>query len=338
MARCLLALGSNLGDRQAILAQACAEVASLAGCQLLARSRWHATVPIGGAAGQGDFLNGAILIETALTAPALAAKLQEIENRLGRCRAVRWDARPIDIDMLLIGTKEIETESLTVPHPRMAFRNFVLEPAVEIAGDMLHPTSGWTLMRLLTHLKSSPRYVIVTAMEKSLAERLVTGLSQKVGCPVYSATDEKITVANASPSAERGQFPKHPFPKSRLPKSQSGAPPVLAIFSPDELAVLATQQIRACPSPLFEVPSGQESLSDQNALGRASNYSDSLRPALVIAFDPTGKENNQRPLGNWLRLPGLGPLARITANDPATMLQEAEAALCCIWPDLLHVP
>ncbi len=293
MPRCLLALGSNLGDRHAILERACAELTALPDCQLLARSTWHTTPPIGGAANQGAFLNGAVLLETTIKPQPLATALQAIETQLGRQRVVRWDARTLDIDMLLYDTKILNTPKLTIPHPRMTFRSFVMQPAAEIAGSMLHPTTGWTLARLLEHLQTAPRYLVITAAEKQLAEWLAAQLCKTFDAPVYNR--------------------KHPL-RQQIPAPSPGSPPLVATFSPGELATL-----------------------------------DDPRPALVIALDPPDPQQLQKAAANagfeadskpnpdspnWLQQSGLGPLARITAEDPATVLQEALAAVRCAWSDI----
>jgi 2-amino-4-hydroxy-6-hydroxymethyldihydropteridine diphosphokinase len=181
MARCLLALGSNLGERRENLDRAAGEVASLAACHVVARSRWHETTPIGGPTGQGEFLNGVLLVETRLAPDELSTALHEIERRLGRERIVRWDARVIDIDVVLYGRERVETDALVVPHPRMSFRRFVLEPACEIAGFMLDPVSGWTLAQLLRHLDTSPRRVAIVASTAESAARLAREISRSLG-------------------------------------------------------------------------------------------------------------------------------------------------------------
>jgi 2-amino-4-hydroxy-6-hydroxymethyldihydropteridine diphosphokinase len=158
---CLLAIGANLGDRSATLEQALARIAAIPQTQLLARSCWHETAPVGGPVGQASFLNGAILLESQLSPQELLSHLQKIEISLGRERHERWDARTIDIDILLFGDALIDTPNLQIPHPRMSFRQFVLEPAVEIAGDMIHPTSGHTLASLLSQLNSGLRQIVL---------------------------------------------------------------------------------------------------------------------------------------------------------------------------------
>jgi len=162
MATCLIGLGSNLGDRPRALDQAVERLARRPAIRLAARSRWRETAPVGGPPGQGPFLNGAVRLETSLEPEALMAALAAIEADLGRRRAERWGPRPLDLDLLLYGDRVLEGPSLTLPHPRMAWRRFVLEPAAEVAPDMVHPTIGWTIARLLEHLNTAVPYVAIT--------------------------------------------------------------------------------------------------------------------------------------------------------------------------------
>jgi 2-amino-4-hydroxy-6-hydroxymethyldihydropteridine diphosphokinase len=178
MPRCLLAVGANLGDRSATLDQALAKISELPETQVLARSRWHETSPVGGPAGQASFLNGAILLDCELSPHELATSLQQIELSLGRDRQVRWDARIIDLDLLLFGDSVVDTPDLQIPHPRMSFRQFVLRPAVEIAGEMIHPISGWTLAGLLRQLTSGPRRISLICQENELRSWLEEEIQQ----------------------------------------------------------------------------------------------------------------------------------------------------------------
>ncbi len=322
---CLLALGSNLGDRRTILEQACAEVAKLPDCELLARSRWHATLPIGGADGQGEFLNGAILLETTMRPQALAICLQQVETTLGRKRTQRWDARTIDIDMLLYGQQVIDTVELTVPHPRMSFRTFVLEPAAEIAGPMLHPTSGWTLARLLDHLQSSPRYVVVTATEKPIANWLASQISQEYPQQV-SQKGNCLTLPDEEKSTTKVGL-LHPDRGIEFPKSDSGLPPILVVKSPQDLSQESQKSSdNPVPAPALVIAVDVAEPKNLRAEAAAAGFDAEQRVSLT-GPDP------------WFDLPardfpGVGPLARIPVDDPATVLQEAQAAIRCIWPDI----
>ncbi len=123
MTRALLSLGSNIGDRRATLNRAIELLNDASHLRVVEHSAFYATNPIGGPAGQGEFLNGAAIVETKLKSPELLVELQRIEQALGRQRQrhERWDARTIDLDLLLYGNQRLRTPELTVPHPRMSF-------------------------------------------------------------------------------------------------------------------------------------------------------------------------------------------------------------------------
>jgi len=179
MSRCLIGLGSNRGNRRETLDRAVAAVAAHSAVQLLGQSRWHETRPVGGPPGQPAFLNGAVLVETSLQPRALLELLQALEADAGRTRAKRWGPRTLDLDLLLFDEVVLDTPELVVPHPRMAWRRFVLEPAAEVACSMLHPRIGWTVEELLEHLDTAVPYVAVAggigAGKSQLAERLAAG-------------------------------------------------------------------------------------------------------------------------------------------------------------------
>lgn len=169
MATALLALGSNLGDREATLRAALAEIDALPDVRLRRTSAFHRSCPLGGPPGQGEFLNATATIDTKTPPLPLLAELQDIESRHGRkADSPRWSPRPLDIDLLLYDAEVMETATLTLPHPRMTFRRFVLQPAAEIAARRLHPVIGWPIERLLLHLnEASDRLAIVSPSETS---------------------------------------------------------------------------------------------------------------------------------------------------------------------------
>ena len=146
-----LSIGSNLGDREAALREAVAALGP-AGVRVLRVSSVYETEPVD-VPGQPWFLNIAVEAETDLFAKQLLARTQSIEREMGRVRTRPKGPRTIDIDILLYGTAVIESPDLTIPHPRMANRRFVLEPLAELAPDLRHPVTGITVREMLAEVQ-----------------------------------------------------------------------------------------------------------------------------------------------------------------------------------------
>ena len=132
-----VALGSNLGDRRGQLEDAVERLGGHAGVEVLAASRLHRTAPEGGPPGQGEFLNGALLLRTSLTPELLLALLHRIEDLHGRERVVLDGPRTLDLDLLLHGEERRTGPELELPHPRMAERSFVLAPLAELCPELM---------------------------------------------------------------------------------------------------------------------------------------------------------------------------------------------------------
>jgi hypothetical protein len=120
--------------------------------------------------------------------------LQGIEDRYGRQRTDRWAPRTLDIDLLLYGSEVSETEMLTLPHPRMSFRRFVLEPSAEIAPRMLHPVIGWPVERLLLHLNSARDQVAILSpsgdARRVVGQLLATAFrGQQIAAPTFATAE-----------------------------------------------------------------------------------------------------------------------------------------------------
>jgi 2-amino-4-hydroxy-6-hydroxymethyldihydropteridine diphosphokinase len=195
----LIALGSNLGDRQRLLEAAVQRLAATPGVRSVSVSKWHETRAVGGPSDQPQYLNGAALIETSLSPEALLGRLEQIEQELGRDRQERWGPRTIDLDLLLFDQLVKRTPTLTLPHPRMALRRFVLEPAAQIAGSMVHPTIGWSVAQLLQHLRTAMPYVAISSaglggLSVDVSRQLAVGAAKKLGWRIVesSGSDDEI--------------------------------------------------------------------------------------------------------------------------------------------------
>lgn len=155
MTRVAIALGSNLGDREANLAFGLSALPGF--ITNLRQSRWHDTAPFGVSADQPRYLNGVVIGETELPARELLERLLAIEDAAGRTRPAPMAPRTLDLDLILYGDKKIEEPGLLVPHPRFRERLFVLEPLAELAPDWIDPVTGRLIGELLSaRLREQP--------------------------------------------------------------------------------------------------------------------------------------------------------------------------------------
>lgn len=145
-----MGLGSNLGDKQKNIEKAITFFKEESAIQIKKISRWYITkaVSLPGET-HPDFLNSVVELTTDLTPIALLKLAQAIETKMGREKSIkRWQARPIDLDILFYGNQILETPTLQIPHPLLHQRLFVLEPLHEIAPDFLHPIFKKTVAQL----------------------------------------------------------------------------------------------------------------------------------------------------------------------------------------------
>ena len=150
METCYVLYGSNMGDKEAIFAQACQLINNRCG-QVVKVSSAYESEPWGFEAEEW-FLNRVIVVETELSPTDLLQQLLDIEKELGRVRHPEiqgYSSRTADLDLLYYGSRVIQTERLTVPHPRLHLRRFALVPLCEVAPDFKHPISKMTQEKLL---------------------------------------------------------------------------------------------------------------------------------------------------------------------------------------------
>jgi 2-amino-4-hydroxy-6-hydroxymethyldihydropteridine diphosphokinase len=151
-----IGLGSNIGDKNATCRRAL-ELLGKAG-RVTRVSSFYCTEPVG-YPDQESFVNTVAELETALSPLALLAACHVIEDELGRRRLLRWGPRTIDLDILLYGDQVINGAELTIPHPLMTKRGFVLIPLCEIAPEAMHPVLKKTTSQLLRELRDPHRVV-----------------------------------------------------------------------------------------------------------------------------------------------------------------------------------
>jgi 2-amino-4-hydroxy-6-hydroxymethyldihydropteridine diphosphokinase len=272
----LIGLGSNLGDRKAHLDAAIAALAAVPGIFVRAVSMYHQTVPAGGPRGQEAFLNAAARLETTLDPFALLRVLQAIEQGEGRVRTVRWGARTLDLDLLIYGCKFLDTPDLSLPHPRLALRRFVLAPLAEIAPDIVDTVSGGRIAELLANLDRRPSYVALHGegpLLESVYEGVVSGLSAlgvRRGAAVPDIEQENLSI------------------QSKLwPPEWLGERWIVSDFS---LEIDCLLGIGGWPPWKPEVPGGRKvTIDDWVALEERLSRSigDPLRPTFVVVLDRT---------------------------------------------------
>jgi 2-amino-4-hydroxy-6-hydroxymethyldihydropteridine diphosphokinase len=182
MNQCLISLGANLGNPRETMRRAAKEIIEATNARAVRASQLYRTPPIGGPTGQGDFLNAVLAIETALNMHELPAVLHAVEAKLGRHRQMRWEARPIDLDILLFSDQRLWSPDLKIPHPRMAFRSFVIKPAAEIVPQWRDPVSQMSIGELSLVLDQARSLVVLTSNSVDWLSSLIPSIAETDDC------------------------------------------------------------------------------------------------------------------------------------------------------------
>lgn len=146
-----LAVGSNMGDKNAYIKNGIAELKEITDVRDVRVSDLLVTKPYGGVE-QDDFVNGAIALQTLLTPQELLEKLHEIEQHANRERIIHWGPRTLDLDIIFYDKLVYEDENLIIPHVDMENRDFVLKPLMELCPNYRHPVTGQTVSQMLAAL------------------------------------------------------------------------------------------------------------------------------------------------------------------------------------------
>jgi 2-amino-4-hydroxy-6-hydroxymethyldihydropteridine diphosphokinase len=167
--RAFIGIGTNLGDRAANYREAIQRIAGLSGTRVVRQSSIYETEPVGDV--KGAFLNGVIEAETEMAGDALMRRLLAIERLMGRKRSggrkpkhrVKYRPRIVDLDLLFFNKEVVQSRVLTIPHPRLQERRFVLAPMAELAPALIHPQLNVSISDLLAGLKSPYRVTLARA-------------------------------------------------------------------------------------------------------------------------------------------------------------------------------
>ncbi len=245
--QCLVSFGSNLGTRESLVARAAALIAESSLVQGFRASRLFETPPIGGPGGQEPFLNAVAAFETPAAARDILILLQGIETQLGRERRRRWDARSIDLDVVLHGELVGGGTGLIVPHPRYTARQFVLQPACDVAAHFRDPRFGWTMRRLADHVSAGVPSLALVGGDRPTRETLCRRLQSEHGIVTLPARPPapRVSLVGNAPAVAGGGYRAGGIEAQQV--KVSGDQPWVSAFVPPLPEVEGSPQLGTAP-------------------------------------------------------------------------------------------
>lgn len=313
MTDCLIGLGANLNHPARQLVSAVEQIASLSDVESRAVSDWHISPAVGGPSGQGDYLNGVMRIRTSRSPIDVLHALQRVEQTAGRKRSdTRWIARTLDLDLLLQGQTQLDTAELTLPHPRMLVRQFVLQPAAQVAPDFVHPDCGWPIGRLASHLRYAVPLVALVGPSWPRRDMLLRQIADRMH---VRRIDLELPSADSTGPHSRGSLEWRRLAEEQLfAQCWTQLPdPVICSFWPDEFAETreGSSQLRPFPQPkvLMHVA------ADSPRAGTDSTD----HPCQPVSFEQIRNRFD-------------GPIFRIQATSSELAVEECVAALQAMQP------
>lgn len=311
MPRCLISLGANLGDPQQtiqaatrLLRQRLRVVESGVDSGGFELSRPFRTPPVGGPTGQPPFVNAVVAVETPLTLHQVWQTIRAVELELGRERDRRWEARQIDLDILLYERQRIWTPRLKVPHPRMCMRRFILIPAMDVAADWIDPVTGLSICELAKPLQSGAGSLCLVASNTNTAQAWLKEVSE-------------LAAAQLLPSGH----PSSGLSPSDRPPSVSGSR-WLSLVSTEEFE----RHLRA-PSPAADEPRPKltiflaEPSSDANTAWE-NQHLHLAQQLQLMGSPPPNQDRSHCELPTWV-----GPRYLLPSHDGQWAIHEMVSAL-----------
>ena len=294
MATCLISLGANIGHRQQAIEQAISAIQECAAVSACHCSSLFETLAAGGPTDQPRFINAVARLETNLKPAEVLEKLLQIETQLGRTRQQIWESRVLDLDLLLYDHKIQNDAHLILPHPRMILRRFVLEPACEIAAEITHPQTKWSLQQHLDHLNRSAKYICIAGAATAQRVAALEQLQCDIVHQPYTVLPNSL---GGEALADQQAAIKTAF--------DATTNMVVVDFCPREI-------LSSAPEQLSRIEQLEQDVGVPRLIVVLDNPKDPSSHALLNAMMPTGT------VVPWLVVPN---------DDPARIVRELQAAV-----------